>query len=486
MRRYGALVLLLGFLLLHSLLRANPSGGAEVYLPVVVHKSRHIVAITYTSTPSRTPRATRTPTASPTTSASATASATASRTASATVAATASASATLSPTASTPASATPSATHPPTPSATTIPTASTTPTATRTPTPSATPTPTVDYQAILNAEAVWIASLQFDMPGEDADGAIVNFRNPASNSHIIPYFANFAAEGLLAKPEYAPRVKRYLDWYIRHLNRPDYNGLHGTIYDYHISPTGKEMVVMSGGHPHYDSTDSYAATFIHLVRRYYEVTGDAAYLEAQRSNIELIGGAIRATQQSDGLTWAKPDYQIKYLMDNAEVYVGFADLEWITQEVYQDPTAAATWRSYKLQVANGIESKLWSAAHQMYRPYIDGANNGPNPNWEIGYPDALAQMISLGTIVPPTSPRAQHLYTTFCLYYPNWPTPNGSSFPGAVQAYKATLLGDRARADTFLRTVQQRFIATGHPWPWYSAEAGYTMQTAHHLLTTPP
>jgi hypothetical protein len=33
-------------------------------------------------------------------------------------------------------------------------------------------------------------------------------------------------------------------------------------------------------------------------------------------------GAIEATQDADGLTWAKPGYPVKYLMDQSEAYGG--------------------------------------------------------------------------------------------------------------------------------------------------------------------
>lgn len=429
-----------------------------------------------TATPTRTLAASATPTSSPTLTASASPtrtpppSATATRTLTASVTASSSPTRTRTPTRTSTATRTPTASR----------------TATRTPTRTPTCPPSVDYQAILDAEATWIGTLQFDLPGQQADGAIVNFRNPNTNSHMIPDFATTTAMGLLAEPQNAPRVRRYLDWYMRHVNWPDYNGLYGTVYDYYISPTGEETVVMEGNHPHYDSTDGYAASFIQLVRRYYEVTGDAQYLIDKRYFIELIGGVMRATQQPDGLTWARPDYQIKYLMDNAGVYVAFADLEWLAQEVYQDAPAAAYWRTYKNQVAAGIEGKLWSTQYQMYLPYIDGADHGPIPDWDIGYPDALAQMASLGAVVTPASPRAQHLYDTFNLHHPDWPMPNGASFPGAMLAQRAALMDDRTRADTFLCMVQRHFISRGHPWPWYSAEGGYTMLAAERLLATLP
>lgn len=57
---------------------------------------------------------------------------------------------------------------------------------------------------------------------------------------VMPYFSNLAALGLLERAQYAPVVKKYMDWYFSHLNtsETDYNKVSGTVYDYRRIRTG--------------------------------------------------------------------------------------------------------------------------------------------------------------------------------------------------------------------------------------------------------
>src|SRR5438309_8811545 len=99
-------------------------------------------------------------------------------------------------------------------------------------------------------------------------------------------------------------------------------GLACTIYDFKVSGSTETPTNDA------DSTDSYAATFLSLAWAYWK-TGDPnarAYIQTLKYPLDCIGGVIVQTKQPNGLTWAKPDYQIQYLMDNCEVYRGLRDL----------------------------------------------------------------------------------------------------------------------------------------------------------------
>jgi len=216
-----------------------------------------------------------------------------------------------------------------------------------------------DYEEIIDSEVEWILEQQIDLPDETSNGAIVMNLVAYGENRVMPYFSNFAAMGLLARPQYAPEVKLWMDWYFAHMNFPDRNGVEGTIYDYIITmPAGTEEIMMSGGKEHFDSIDSYASTFLVLLKKYYQVTGNDDYLIDNRENIEIIADVMVSVQQSDGLTWAITDYKVKYLMDNAEVYEGFEAIEWITRNVYNDKDKADYWEECKNAVADGVENKL--------------------------------------------------------------------------------------------------------------------------------
>jgi hypothetical protein len=130
----------------------------------------------------------------------------------------------------------------------------------------------------------------------------------------MPYYSNLAAIGVVrtGNPVYYAKVKAWMQWYVAHLNYPDKWGLSCTVYDYSVSGTTETPTNDA------DSTDSYAATFVSLAWAYWQ-TGDATaqnYIKTLKYQLDCIGGVMVQTQQRNGLTWAKPNYQVQYLMDN--------------------------------------------------------------------------------------------------------------------------------------------------------------------------
>jgi len=118
--------------------------------------------------------------------------------------------------------------------------------------------------------------------------------------------------------------------------------------------------------------NSYAATFLSLAWAYYQ-TGDAnaqAYVKTLNYQLDVIGGVIVQTQQADGLTWAKPDYQIKYLMDNCEAYRGLSDLASLYQVAFNNPTKSSYYSTHAAQMLQGIQNDLWNAGQNDYYTYI--------------------------------------------------------------------------------------------------------------------
>ena len=123
------------------------------------------------------------------------------------------------------------------------------------------------YRSIVDSENAWLASTQL------SNGALP--MTPTNNGKVQmnPYFADIAALSLLNQPElYGDVVKEYMKWHFDHLNTAaeDPSGLDGTIFDY--TYTVKNGVVTleewTTPTPTYDSTDSYAATFLMVVEKY--------------------------------------------------------------------------------------------------------------------------------------------------------------------------------------------------------------------------
>ncbi len=94
-----------------------------------------------------------------------------------------------------------------------------------------------DYEQIVEEEAYWVSTAQLSCAG-DGCGAIaeapVTGSGPVS---VHPYEASIGARAMLAAGgRYVPMVGEYVRWYLRHLNRPDVQGVVGTVYDYDYDP----------------------------------------------------------------------------------------------------------------------------------------------------------------------------------------------------------------------------------------------------------
>ena len=148
------------------------------------------------------------------------------------------------------------------------------------------------------------------------DGALaqVEPRGAGAPVWIAPYFAHFGALALLAgharepSPEDVARVGRWLEWCVRHQAADGYwNDFEGTTAAY--ADTGKV-----------DAWDSSAALYLLVAERYRRAGGivTPAIAAAARSAL----ACVERVSDTDGLTWAKPDYRVKFLMDNVEVCAG--------------------------------------------------------------------------------------------------------------------------------------------------------------------
>ncbi|HWC19827.1 MAG TPA: hypothetical protein VG498_22630, partial [Terriglobales bacterium] len=243
------------------------------------------------------------------------------------------------------------------------------------------------------------------------DGAILY-----GSSAINPYYANLAAIGLTHDPNSYGTVQRWMQWYINHLNWPDKWGLYGTMYDYDYS-NGAETPRNTA-----DSTDSYAATFLSLAWAFYQ-TGDPgaqSYIKTLSYQLDVIGGVLKQTQQSDGLTWAKPDYQIKYLMDNCEGYRGLRDLALLFQNAFGDSTKAAYYNAVAGQMLQGINSMWMNGSWAVYKT---GSGSLSAPKMATWYPDATSQVFpALEGVVAATDARSVQVYNSLNTSWPGWPS----------------------------------------------------------------
>jgi hypothetical protein len=327
------------------------------------------------------------------------------------------------------------------------------------------------YDEMAIREANWIKSLQ------KPDGAILDTPSPNANGEykITPYFANQAATALTTDHNDLGLVKNYMNWYFTHLNWPDKYGYYGTIYDYYVTKNGGEISTDD-----YDSADSYAATFLSLVRAYFEAGGDVQFIRAHKYQINVIGNVIIKLLDNNNLTKAKPNQEMQFLMDNCEVFKGLTDAAFLFNNVFGDSRDAEWYQIYAGNVKNSIIKNLGDG--DEFYVYIDGTFK-KQPEWSIWYPDSIAQLYPIVYgVIPPTDSRAQNIYHNLNQSHTYWTKLEmGSDYPWAIVGYAAVLMGDTIRAKTYYNAVLMKYIRKGSPFPWYSAEAGWFIQMNRHM-----
>lgn len=339
------------------------------------------------------------------------------------------------------------------------------------------------YAALMASENAWVASCQL------ANGAIAMTPTRSGKAEVNPYFADIAALSLLNQPDkYANKVKRYMDWHFAHLNtaQTDPSGVDGTIFDWKYTVSSGTVVLEEWltTPPTYDSTDSYAATFLMVVNKYVQQTGDTAYAVKHAPKLRRVVNALFATMD-DGLTMATPRSPVKLLMDNCEVYGGLQAAAELYRDVLIPAGAASAAEAERLEqaarnVATHVENEMWTGT--FYRPSITQTGEPYHDfSWKDYYPCATAQTFPiLYGLLDPASERAGKLYDQFCWRF-DWENLNHpDSYWWGSNAYTAALIGDTERVDTYLTVYQQR-VAASRGFPLYNADVAWVAMTAYYM-----
>jgi hypothetical protein len=325
------------------------------------------------------------------------------------------------------------------------------------------------YQSNVDTTSQWLTTQQL------SDGAILY-----TSSAINPYFSNLAAQGWTKNATEYGSIEAWMQWYIAHLNWPDRWGLNGTIYNYTVAGTVETSTNDA------DSTDAYGGTFLSLAWAYWN-TGSAhaqSYVQSIAYYLDVIGQSVVATQQPDGLTWAKPSYQIKYLMDNCTAYRGLQDAASLFAAL-GNSSKSSYYSQHAAQMQQGIFS-LWLSSAGSWAVYRDSAGNELTPNFAAWYPDATSQLFPvLCGVLGTSDKRAQTVYSKFNSAWPGWPTLSFNTqdpFPWVTVAAAASQMGDKSRVNRYITTIQNNYVAAGFPWPWYCLEAGWFIRVNAFML----
>lgn len=293
---------------------------------------------------------------------------------------------------------------------------------------------------------------------------------PGHSGRICPYFSSFAALALLAgSSRYYENVRQYIEWHFAHLNTTgtDCNSLDGTIYDYTIQESDGVLtetpVYDKNGKPTYDSTDSYAALFLMVLVQYRHKTGDIGLLLRHADEIQRVIHAMLGTLDQD-LTYAKPDFPIKYTMDNCEVAAGLASAVRLSRFI---PMLDGQFLRGTLQrLSQALETCLWNRNQGYYEVGVDhiGAPVTSAFSWQQFYPDAMAQAFPiLMGIQAEDSGRAQYLYRELYENYPPDALSGNMLNNASMLALTAARMGDTDTAQKYLDIHQKSFCETEQP-----------------------
>jgi hypothetical protein len=343
--------------------------------------------------------------------------------------------------------------------------ATTSTTAKATTTTTAVTPPVFDATTVANvrADADWLLGAQLP------DGAIGHY---VDRVKIWPYLGNEAALGLgratevTGNQKYVAAAWRWLQWYQAHQDAS------GFVTDYDVV----NGVETSTGDM--DSTDAYAGTFLLAARKAWKASGNPTSLGALRTGIAAAVSAIEATQDADGMTWAKPAWHVKYLMDQGETFAGLrAAAELAT--ALNDSALAQRAGADASRMAAGVAS-LWDAPTAAYDWAKHDTGALQATNWSILYSDSLQQpwVVTYGLS---TGTAAQSLVTRFTTAQPKWANPtatapftSGTSTVGYWPAAGLALLqtGQSGQAAAAAGTIRTAAVAAGKAWPFDTGVAG--------------
>lgn len=223
-------------------------------------------------------------------------------------------------------------------------------------------------------DLIFLSGLQLE------SGAFPIYANTSGSESINPYFSDYVAIALLNRPDlYAENVKKYINWHFDHLNDD------GTIYDYYI----ENNVEKPKGT--YDSTDSYAATFLMLLEKYCEKTGDINFITKHKSDVISVYNSMISTLYN-GLTYAKKDHPVIYTMDNSEVYAALLESEKLFK-LLEESGLANDCLEKSSQLKTELNKQLWNK-NCYFETGINKEDGTVSNKYLLNeyYPSGLAQL----------------------------------------------------------------------------------------------
>lgn len=252
----------------------------------------------------------------------------------------------------------------------------------------------------------WIKKLQYTNSRHSSFGAIAVSDGVAVYEdgtetplrRVTPYFSHLAVLGVLDAGQ-AGSVKmaeRWIQWYARNIDATagvpldtwySLDGAYSTTCPVKSDERQCNTV---------DAEDSSAALFLVVVDRYISAGGSKSFVRSNKNVIRNVEDTMTALIDTDGGSWAKKTYPIKYMMDNVEVLAGLEAAARIEKQVFGDTTRAQqfTNRAATLRTAlySGSLGSFYSTSTSKYAIYKDGAGTFGQSDMKTWYPDIMAQL----------------------------------------------------------------------------------------------
>jgi hypothetical protein len=317
-------------------------------------------------------------------------------------------------------------------------------------------------------DADWILQAQ------GVEGAIASH---ADRTYIDPYLASFGVTGLAAAARatgdarYADAAWREVEWYAASMDASGFVSDARVTLD-GLAPTGTA-----------DSTDAYSGMFLLAVESVQAAAPDSARLLALAPKIAAAIATIRATQRADGLTGAKSDWMVAYLMNEGEAYAGLLAGARLASSV-GDRVTARSATSAAARIARAVD-RLWNPATRSYDWAVHPDGVHQTTNWGQLYPDAVSQVwaVRFGLV---RRDRVAPLLRQFLATHPNAHDPNAIDlvdgrlrptgyWPGLALALRLVDPGAPAR---FLAATRYTADVTADAWPYSVQVAGDALRLA--------
>lgn len=339
------------------------------------------------------------------------------------------------------------------------------------------------YQELAKEEADWLWSQQM------SNGAFAFYNEFNGNVRVNPYFSEIVAIALINydnSVDAKNKIKKYMDWHFAHINSSseDYNGLAGTIYDY-TAVVKNGIVISESTKKTYDSTDSYSALFIKVLADYAKVYGDTQYIVEHKETIKDITNVIFANLSSNGYSYAKPDYKIRYLMDNSEVYAGLVSAKYIYSNIIDDSEMVEKINKTVEFFDANFNKHWWKGDH--YAPTLSTKYEEHNDfSWNNFYPNATAQMFPvIYDVIDSNSNNAKVIYSGLCN---SWDWQDMDYISEGVDVFcwgSFALLGakmnDVSRFDAYMNRYKE-IVDGGRLYPLYSSESAMVLMGLNTMI----